>query len=138
MYRGKNLFSFHIPISTLVVLYASSYTCNIVRDVNLWFSKCARKESLFCDNRVIITYWLKKRIKNSRFRSTLFWKLAVTVNLKKFSSNTIFRWYTFGKFYIFKFKYFSGRPNEVKEMFWTIFNSPLCWWYWKKNIAGNY
>ena len=37
-------------------------------------------------------------------------------------------WYTFGKFYIAKFNYFSGRPYKVKEMFWNIFYWPLCWW----------
>ena len=34
--------------------------------------------------------------------------------LKKFSSNTIFRWYTFGKFYFAKSNYFSGRQKKVK------------------------
>ena len=32
-------------------------------------------------------------------------------DLKKLSSNNIFRWYTFGKFWIVKFNYFSGRPS---------------------------
>ena len=48
-----------------------------------------------------------------------------TFNLKKFSLNTIFRWYTFGTFCIVKFNYFSGRPNKVKEKFWNIFDWTL-------------
>ena len=35
----------------------------------------------------------------------------------KFSSNTIFRWHTFGTFCIVKFYYFSGISNKVKERF---------------------
>ena len=60
-----------------------------------------------------------------------FWKHAVTVSLKKPFSNTLFRWYTFGKFYLVKFSYFSGRPNKMKERFWNIFDWPLCGWYIK-------
>ena len=44
---------------------------------------------------------------------SFFGECTVTVNVKKFSSNTIFRWYAFGKFYIFKFNYFSGRCFEI-------------------------
>ena len=40
-----------------------------------------------------------------------FWKRFITVNLKKFSLYTIFRWYTVGKFYMVKFNYFSGRSR---------------------------
>ena len=50
----------------------------------------------------------------------IFWKHTVPVNLKKFSSNTISRLYTWGKFYMVKLNYFSGRPNKVKERFWNI------------------
>ena len=111
-------FSLPIPIPPL---WASYYTCNIIRDVNLWFSKCRWKVNLFCYNQVIIIYWLKKMIKNFMFLEyPLFWKRTATVNLKKFSSITIFRWYTFGKFHIIKFNYFSGRPDKVKEIFWNI------------------
>ena len=41
---------------------------------------------------------------------------TVTVNLKKSSSKTIYRWYTFGKLYIIKFNYFSGGARAF-EMF---------------------
>ena len=125
-------FFFPVPIPPLVVLWVFHYTCNIIRDVKLWFSKCGRKVNLFCDNQVLITYWLKNRIRKLTFlKYSFFWKCIGTVNLKKFSSNTIFTWYTFGKFYIVKFNYFSGRPNKVQEMFWNIFDWSLCWWYWK-------
>ena len=43
-------------------------------------------------NHVIITYWLKKR--NKKIHG--FEMYCYAVNLKKLSSNTIFRWYTFG------------------------------------------
>ena len=43
-----------------------------------------------------------------------FERRTLAVNLKKFSRNTIFRWYIFGKFYFVKFNYFSRRPNKVK------------------------
>ena len=50
--------------------------------------------------------------KGKRWKLLIFWKLAVTVNLKKLASNTIFWWYTFGKFYIVKFNYYSERLNK--------------------------
>ena len=125
-------FFFPVPIPPLVVLWVFHYTCNIIRDVKLWFSKCGRKVNLFCDNQVILTYWLRNRIRKLAFlKYSFFLKCTGTVNLKKFSSNTIFTWYTFGKFYIVKFNCFSGRPNKVQEMFWNIFDWSLCWWYWK-------
>ena len=74
----------------------------------------------------------EKKEKNIHvFKVPFFRKKAVTINLNKFSSNTSFRWYTFEKFYNVKFRYFSGRPNKTKKMFWNIFNWPPCWWYWK-------
>ena len=125
-------FFFPVPIPPLVVLWVFHYTCNIIRDVKLWFSKCGRKVNLFCDNQVILTYWLRNRIRKLAFlKYSFFLKCTGTVSLKKFSSNTIFTWYTFGKFYIVKFNCFSGRPNKVQEMFWNIFDWSLCWWYWK-------
>ena len=83
-------------------------------------SKMWEKANLFWVNHIIIT-----SLQNSRF-----WRRTVTVNLKKFSSNTIFRCYIFGIFYIVKFNYFNGRPNEVKKSFWNIFDGPL--WTIKK------
>ena len=83
--------------------------------------------NVFRDNQVIIIYWLIKRIGKLRFlRYSFFWKHTVTISLKKFSSNTIFSWFNFGKFYIAKLNYFSGRPNKVKETFRNIFDWPLC------------
>ena len=61
-------------------------------------------------------------IKEFTFWSTHFLKTyCVTVNLKKFSSNTIFRWNTFWKFYFAKFKYFSKSHDKVKKKFWNFF-----------------
>ena len=83
--------------------------------------------NVFRDNQVIIIYWLIKSIRKFTFlRYSFVWKHTATISLKKFSSNTIFSWYNFGRFYIVKFNYFSGRPNKVKEMFWNIFDWPLC------------
>ena len=83
--------------------------------------------NVFRYNQVIIIYWLIKRIRKFTFlRCSFNWKHSVTISLKKFSSNTIFSWYNFGKFYIVKLNYFSGRTNKAKEMFWNIFNWPLC------------
>ena len=45
---------------------------------------------------------------------SFFWKRTAIVNLKKFSSNTVFRLYTFRELYIVKFSYFSGKPNKVE------------------------
>ena len=74
----------------------------------------------------------KKRIRNFTFlKYSFFKKRSSTANLKKLSSNTLFRLHTFGKFYIAKINYFSERPNKVKERFWNIFDWPPCWWYWK-------
>ena len=74
-----------------------------------------------------------------RFLKYLFFrKITVTVNLEKLSSNTIFGWYTFGRFHIAKFNYFNGRPNKVKERF-EIFLTEHCAGDIKnKNIAGKY
>ena len=91
---------------------------------------------MFCDNHVIISSWLKKGKKIHVFvmQYSFFWKHIVSVSLKKFSSNTIFRWYTFGKFYIVKFSYFGGRPIKVKERF-EIFSIDH---YADENVAGKY
>ena len=142
---AKIPFSFPIPIPhlvPLVVLWASYYTCNIIRDVNPWFWKCGWKVNLFCDNHVIITYRPKKRYENSRFWSThcflvfvlffvFFGKRTIRVNLSKFSPNTIFRIYFVGIFHIVKFNDFNGRLNKVNKRCWNIFDWPLCWWYRK-------
>ena len=90
------------------------------------------KLNLLCDNQIIKTEKKDKKIHIFQVLSS-FQKRTAIVNLKKFSSNTIFITiiYTFGKFYVAKFNDFSERPNNAKEMFWNIFDWPLCWWYWK-------
>ena len=76
------------------------------------------KQNLLCDNQIIKTEKKDKKIHIFQVLSS-FRKRTVIVNLKKFSSNTIFVTiiYTFGKFYVAKFNDFSERPNNVKEMF---------------------
>ena len=75
---------------------------------------------------------LKKRIRKFTFlKYSIFGKRTFTVNLKNFSSNINFRWYTFGKFYIVKFNYFSGEPNKGKERFWNIFD-----WHYASDIGN--
>ena len=73
---------------------------------------------------------MKRARKFTILKHLLFRKLTATANLKKFFSNTIFRWYTFSEFYIVKFNFFSWRTNKMKESFWNIFNWPLYGWYW--------
>ena len=46
-------------------------------------------EMLFCDNNVIIADWKKNKKKIYISEVLIFWKRTVTVNLKKFSLNTI-------------------------------------------------
>ena len=125
----------------LVVLWASYNICNIIRDVKLWFLRCGCKVNLFCDNQVLITHWWKKDKKFTFSKNSFSWKCTVTVNLKKFSSNTTFRWYTFGKFFIVKFNYSSGRLIRWKRYFWSIFDWPLDHCVGdigNRNITGNY
>ena len=83
--------------------------------------------NVFCGDQVIIVCWLIKRIRTSTcLRYSFFWKHTITISLKMFPSNTIFSWYDFGKLYIVKFNYFSRKANKVKEMFWNVFDWPLC------------
>ena len=56
---------------------------------------------------------------------SFFWKRTAIVNLKKFSSNTVFRLYTFREFYIVKFSYFSGKPNKVKQVLKYFWLTPM-------------
>ena len=56
---------------------------------------------------------------------SFFWKRTAIVNLKKFSSNTVFRLYTFREFYIVKFIYFSGKPNKVKQVLKYFWLTPM-------------
>ena len=115
-----------MPIPSLVPLWASYYTCNIIRVENLWFSKCVRKVNLFCDGHIVITYWLKK-IKKSAFLKYLFlWERTVIVSGKKFSSNIVFRRNSFGKFYIVKLNCFSGRPKIRWKRCFEIFLIDHC------------
>ena len=65
--------------------------------------------------------WKKSLRKFTFLKHSFFWKRTVTVNLKKLSSNTIFRWYTFGKFYNIKFNYFSGGARGFEIFFIELF-----------------
>ena len=119
----KISFFFPISLSLLVVLWAPYHTC--IRDVNLWFSKCLWKVVLFCDNQLKLL--TEKRIRKFMLLrySFFFWKRTVTVNLKKFSSNTIFRLSIFGKFYIVKFIYLVEDLIRWKRCF-EIFLTDHC------------
>ena len=64
--------------------------------------------------------------------SFFFWKC--TVNLNKFSSNTIFRWCTFGKFYIIKFNYFGEGARGFELFLIDHFAGDIV----NKNIADKY
>ena len=72
---------------------------------------------------------------HSCFWSThFFWKRTVKVNLNKFSSNTIFRWYTLRKFHIIKFNYLSGGARGFEIFLIDHFAGDIG----NKNIAGKY
>ena len=111
----------------IVVLWASYYRYTVIRDVNPWFQKYRWRVNLFCNN-VIITSWLKRRIRKFTFAKYSFffsfffslWERTVTINLKIFSSNTILIWYTFGKFYIVTFNYFRGSILKIKTSLLSI------------------
>ena len=130
MTRGKD--PPHLPYTyTPSSSSPSYYICNIMRDLNLWFSKCSEKKIFLWQPRYYD--WLKKMIIKFTFLKYSFFEnvLLLTVSLKKFSSNIIFRWYGFRKFHNVKFNYFSERHNNKKERFRNIFDWPLCWWCWK-------
>ena len=87
---------------------------------------------MFCENYVIITYWLKQKDKKSSFWSVdLFENLLLLSMSKKFSSKTIFRWYTFGTFCKL-----NGRLNKVGKRFEIFLIDYYAGDIEKKNIAG--
>ena len=130
MDRGKDPFFLPTPFGRTrdLLLHLQYYQrCELII-LKMWVkSKFVLWQSRYYN---LLTAKNKKKITFLKY-SFFFFKLASTVSLKKFSSNTILRSCTFGEFYIVKFNYFSGRPNEVKERFWYIFDWLLCWWYWK-------
>ena len=74
---------------------------------------------------------------------SFFQKRIITATVKKLLSNTIFRWYTFGKFY----KYFQLLANSVilvkdwikwKRGFEIFLIDPCAGDFGNKNIAGKY
>ena len=104
-WTGENLFLFsYIPLSHLIVLQASYYTCSAISDENPWLSKCGWKVNLFCDNNnVTITYWVKKRVRKFILKTFCYCQSHKIL--------FVFLLYTWGKFYMVKFNYFSGRAN---------------------------
>ena len=60
------------------------------------------KVNLFCDNHVVITDW-KNDKKIQVYEVLIFWKRTVTVNLKKFFSNIIFRYLDIFRYMILYF-----------------------------------
>ena len=93
---------------------------------------------MFSNNHVIKTCWLKWVRNFTSLKHSVFWKDTVTFNLKKFCSNSTFRWYTFGRFYIKKFDYFSGKPKRWKRGFEILLTDHYVGKKWNKNIAGTY
>ena len=88
-------FSFPILVPPLMVLWASYYThLQYYQRCEPMIFRMRVKSSFFSENYAIITYWLKEGWKIQIFEALFFWKRTVTANLKKFSLNTIFRWYT--------------------------------------------
>ena len=88
---------------------------------------------------IIITYWLKKRIKKLTFlKDSCFWKRTVTVNLNKFSSNAIFRWYNFGNFSLSNSTIFVEDIITLKRDFEIFLIDHYAGDVENKNIAGKY
>ena len=69
---------------------------------------------------LLLIDWKKIIRKFTFLNYSFFWKRAVTLNLKNFSWSTIFRWCTFGKFFIVEFNYLSGRLRKGKRSFGKI------------------
>ena len=115
MKEKKNPFSFpiHIYSSSSIVgllLHLQNYSRFETMTIKMWVK---RYNNLFAQ---------KKNQESSHFGNTNFLKAyCYTVNLEKFSSNTIFRLYTLATFYIVKFNYFSERPNKGKRKFLKYF-----------------
>ena len=134
MDRGIDCLLLPYTYTLVVVLWASCYTCNIIGDVNPWFSKCGWTVNLFCDNHVIITYWLKKRIRKFMFlKYSFFWKRTVILSfsrnyLQMPSSYDILmgNW-----IYIVKLNFLVEDLTRWKRGFEIFFDWPLHWWYWE-------
>ena len=82
---------------------------------------------------MILKMWVKSKfvLWQPRYYNLLTEKKHKKIHdfdLKKFSSNNIFRWYTFGKFYIVKFNYF-----KVEDLIGRQRGDSG-----EKNIAGKY
>ena len=132
--RGKD------PLLLLYTYTPSSSTVGLLLHLQYYqrcksaFLKIRGNINVFRDNQVIIIYWVIKSIRRfTLLRYSFFWKHTATISLKKFSSNTIFSWYNFGKFYIVKFNYFSG-----KRCFEIFLIDPYANDIANKNIAGKY
>ena len=96
---------------------------------------CQRCEPMILKMRVKFVLWQPRYCNLLTEKSKKIYAFDAFLNLKKFSLNSVFRWYRFGKFYIVKFNYFSGRPYMVKERFWNIFDWALCEWYLKQSYC---
>ena len=120
------LFSYTSTRSSCTVGLLLHLQWETMRDENLWVKG---RFVLWKTRYNLLTRRKVKKFKLSR--PSLFWRHTVTVNLKKFSSTNIFKLYTCGKFYMFKFNDFSGRPRKVKARFQKFFYWPLCEWFWK-------
>ena len=124
--RGKYLLflpSTYTPCSCTVglLLHLQSYQ----RWEPMIFRRWLKSKFIFWQPRYNNLLTEKKIARKFTFlKHSFFWKHIITVNLKNLQI------YVWGKFYMAKFSYLSGRFNKVKERFWNVFDSPLCKWYW--------
>ena len=110
-----------ISSSSTMGLLLHQYYQNKPMILKIWLkSKFVLWQSRYCK---LLT---GKIIRKFTFLNYLFfWKRIAIVNLKKFSSNTVFRLYTFREFYLVKFSYFSGKPNKVKQVLKYFWLTPM-------------
>ena len=95
MDRGKSLCLYHYVRHVSLLLHVQYYQRCKPMVLKIWW-----KVKLFSDYHVIITNWLKRVRKFTLLRHFFFW---------------IFRWCSFGKFYMVIFNYFTARPERRKS-----------------------
>ena len=96
--------------STVSLLLHLQYYQNEPMILKMWLKiKFVLWQPRYCK---LLTRKIKRKFTFLNY--SFFWKRTAIVNLKKFSSNTVFRLYNFGEFYLVKFSYFSGKPNKVE------------------------
>ena len=103
-------FNYTSSSSTMGILLHLQYYQNKPMILKMWLKiKFVLWQPRYCK---LLTRKIKRKFAFLNY--SFFWKRTAIVNLKKFSSNTVFRLYTFRELYIVKFSYFSGKPNKVE------------------------